>query len=254
MEPLLESIILDLLLMLIVFGYVFLTIIIPVQLKKRDIISKFAARKMVHLFAGLSVLSTPFFRWPYFSIVIAGSLTILTYFSSKNSSIKKLKELYDTIGEEAEEQLNRKYLQGPFHYCLSITLLVSIFVIFAPHQLYFPIAGILIMIISDTLASIVGKRWGRIKIKFPWTGHRTLLGSSAMFVSALILTFGSFFYFGLFNPLTQVPLTWNIIILYAFITAILATVIELLSPSTWDDLTVPIGCTLIIYLLFCIYI
>ena len=31
--------------------------------------------------------------------------------------------------------------------------------IFAPNQLYFPIAGILIMIIADTLASIVGKRY-----------------------------------------------------------------------------------------------
>ena len=59
MEFSLNLLLLDLLLMLLTYGYIFLTIIIPVQLKKRDLISKFAARKMVHLLAGLSVLSTP---------------------------------------------------------------------------------------------------------------------------------------------------------------------------------------------------
>jgi dolichol kinase len=244
----------DLLLLLLTYAYVFACIIIPVQLKQRDKISKFTARKMVHFLAGLSVLSTPFFTYPFFAIVIAGSLTIVTYFASKESKVKTLKDLYDSIGEEAEEQLKRKFLQGPFNYCLSILILVTIFVIFAPHQLYFPIAGILIMIIGDTLAAIVGKRWGRIKIKFPWTGPRTVIGSAAMFISAFLLSLGSFWYFGYFNPLTQTPLTWDIIILYALITAVLATIIELLSPSTWDDLTVPLLSTLIIYLLVFIYL
>ena len=254
MEFSFDLLLIDILIMLLTYGYIFLTIIIPVQLKKRDLISKFTARKMVHLCAGLSVLSTPFFTYPYFAILIAGSLTILTFFATKESKIKKLKELYDTIGEDAEEKLKRKYLQGPFNYCLSITILITVFVIFAPHQLYFPIAGILIMIFADTLASVVGKRWGRIKIKFPWTSSRTVLGSLTMFGCAFLVCIGSFWYFGYFNSLTQVPLTWDIIILYAFITAILATIIEILSPSTFDDLTVPIGTTIIIYLLTFIYL
>jgi len=242
----------DILFLLLAYGYVFLTIFIPVQLKKREVISKFAARKMVHLFAGLCVLITPFFTYPYFAIVIAGSLTVLTYFSSRKSKIKKLKELYESIGEEAEEKAGR--LKGPFNYCLSITILISIFVIFAPHQLYFPIAGILIMIIADTMASVIGKRWGFIKIKLPWTSTRTATGSLTMFGFSFILSFGSFWYFGYYHPLTQVPLTWEIIILYSLITAALATIIEILSPSTTDDLTVPIGCTLIMYLLVFFYL
>jgi dolichol kinase len=244
----------DLLLFFLTYVYVLITIIIPVQLKKRDKISKFTARKMVHLLAGLSILVTPFFTWPYFAVIIAGSLTALTYFSSKEAKVKTLKDLYDTIGEEAEEQLKRKFLQGPFNYCLSITILITIFVIFAPNQLYFPIAGILIMIIADTLASVVGKKYGRMGIKFPWTSRRTEIGSMTMFICSFLLSLGSFWFFGLFNPLTQNPLSWEIILLYAFITAILATLIELLSPSTWDDLTVPIGSTIIIYLLTFVYL
>ncbi len=55
------DILLDLLLLLLVYIYVFATILIPVQLKKRDKITKFQARKAVHLFAGLSILITPYF-------------------------------------------------------------------------------------------------------------------------------------------------------------------------------------------------
>ncbi|MFX0071373.1 MAG: hypothetical protein ACFFAO_09820, partial [Candidatus Hermodarchaeota archaeon] len=168
-------------------------------------------------------------------------------FSSKESKVKKLKELYDTIVEEAEEKVG--YLQGPFHYCISILILVTIFVIFAPHQLYFPIAGILIMIIGDTMASVIGKRWGTIPIKLPWTGRRSLQGSITMFVFSYLLALGSFYYFGMFNPVTQNILTWDLILIYSLITGLAATIIEIISPSTWDDLSVPIGTTVLIFLL-----
>lgn len=242
-----DSLLQDLLLVLFTYIYVALTIMIPVQLKKRNKVSKFTARKMVHSFAGLSVLSTPFYIWPYFAVIIAGSLTVLVLLSSKESKIKQFKDLYDSIGEEAEEKVG--YLQGPFHYCISILLLVTIFVIFAPHQLYFPLAGLLIMIFSDTLASVVGKRWGKHHIEFPWTSRRSVEGSLALFVSAFLLALGSFWFFGMFTPVTQQVLTWENIFVYALITALAATIIEVISPSTYDDLTVPILTTVLIYLL-----
>ncbi|MHA1274794.1 MAG: diacylglycerol/polyprenol kinase family protein [Promethearchaeota archaeon] len=249
------TLLMDLIIIGLTYLYIILTIQIPVILKKKDKISKFTARKIVHLFAGLSILVTPFFSWPYWAIVIAGSLTLLTYFSSKESKVKALKELYETIGEEAEENVGllrrRSYLQGPFHYCLSITILISIFVIFAPEQLYFPIAGILIMIISDTLASIFGKKYGKHKINIPWTGtERTIEGSTMFFLSAFLLGFFSFYVFGFLHPSpTQKQLLFQTVLLYALITCTLATIIELISPSTYDDLTVPICTTLIIWLL-----
>lgn len=50
--------------------------------------------------------------------------------------------MYNEIGEVAEEKLKRFYLQGPFHYCVSITFLVVIFVIvgFWEDQMYLPIS------------------------------------------------------------------------------------------------------------------
>ncbi|MHA1491955.1 MAG: diacylglycerol/polyprenol kinase family protein [Promethearchaeota archaeon] len=239
---------LDLFLVFLTYLYIIVAIQIPIQLKKRDKISKFTARKIVHLFAGLSILSTPFFDWVGFAVIIAGSLTILTFLSSKESKVKQLKELYDSIGEEAEEKVG--YLQGPFHYCLSILSLVTFFAIFAQHQMYFPIAGILIMIISDTLASVVGKKYGKINIKLPWLNTlRTLEGSLTFFISAFLLCLFSYTVFGLTNPITQIHLTVEQVLLFSLITSLLATIIELISPSTWDDLTVPILTTLIMFLL-----
>jgi len=243
-----ELILLDLLLLLGAYLYVGFAIMLPVQLKKRDKITKFQARKFVHLFAGLSVLSTPYFNWPWFAVIIAGSLTILTLFSSRDSKVKKLKELYDSIGEEAEEKVG--FLEGPFHYCLSITFLVTLFALVSPKQMYFPISGILIMIISDTLASLFGKKYGRHKIDIKYTGTvRSLEGSMVFFISAFILSFGTFFIFGYLPCDTQITLGIDLVIIYSLITSLLGTFIELISPSTYDDLTVPISTTLIIWLL-----
>lgn len=234
----------------ITFLYVLLTIFIPLILYKKEIITKFTARKVVHLFAGLSILSSPFYSWSLWPTILAGTLTVLVFLSSKETKVKKLKELYDAISDEQEDGLKRAFLQGPFFYSLSITSLVFIFGIFAPSQFYFPIAGILIMIIPDTMASIIGKRWGKISISFNWTNSkRTLEGSLTFFGFSFLVCFLSFYLFGLLISDIQISLTIDTIIIYSLITSCIATVIELLSPSTYDDLTVPLGSTLIIYLL-----
>jgi phytol kinase len=232
----------------IAFGYVLISILVPVFLKSRNLVSKFVARKIVHLFAGLVVLVVPFFILPLHAVFIALIMTVVVYFSSKDSSVKQLQVLYESIGEEAEENVGR--LQGPFHYSISITLLIALFAVFAPDRLYFPICGILIMIVSDTFASITGKKYGRIKIALAYTGsQRTLEGSLAFFLSAFLLCFSAFYFFGLLNPVNQQVLTVNSIVAYSFITALAGTLVELFSPSTYDDLTVPIASTMVIYVL-----
>ncbi len=233
----------------ITYFYVILTIFIPLILYKKEKISKFTARKAIHLSAGLSILSSPFYFWPLWPSIIASTLTLFVYFSSKESKVKPLKDLYNAISEEQEEGLKRAFLQGPFFYCLSITLLVFIFGLVAPENFYFPIAGILIMIVSDTLASIIGKSWGKINISLPWTNsRRTLEGSLTFFITASLICFLLFFLFGFLIPV-QETLSFVTILIYSLITSGSATIIELISPSTYDDLTVPIGSTFIIYLL-----
>ncbi len=238
----------DLALVGIAYGYILLTILVPVYLEHKGVMSKFVARKTIHLFTGLVVLIVPFFILPLYAVFIALSLTIAVYFSARDSSVRQLQELYEAIGEEAEKKAGR--LQGPFYYSLSITLLFTIFVLFAPYRLYFPICGILIMIISDSLASVVGKKWGRIKIALAYTGsQRTLVGSLTFFASAFLLSYGAFYYYGLFNPNNQKLLSLDLVLIYALVTALAGTLFELFSPSTTDDLIVPVATTMVIFLL-----
>lgn len=108
----------------------------------------------------------------------------------------------------------------------------------------------MIMIISDTFASLIGKKYGRINLGLLYTGsQRTLEGSLTFFISAFLLCFSAFYYFGLVNPINQKVLTLNLVVAYSTITALVGTLVELFSPSTWDDLTVPIATTIAIYLL-----
>ncbi|NVM44569.1 MAG: hypothetical protein HWN79_06610 [Candidatus Lokiarchaeota archaeon] len=242
------DILFNLFILFLTFIYVLATILIPVQLKKRDKITKFQARKAVHLLAGLAVLTTPYYTSPWWAVILAGSMTLLTLLSSKKSSVKQLKDLYDSIGEEEEEKVG--YLQGPFHYSLSITILITIFAIIAPDQMYFPIAGIMLMIISDTLASVIGKKYGKRKIKIPWVKTtRSLEGSLAFFISGFLLCLLAFTILGVTNPINQNHLTLEIALIYSLITSALATIVELISPSTWDDLTVPIATVVIVFFL-----
>ncbi len=236
------TLLIDLLIVVVALAYVFATILVPKALYKTGHLSKFGARKSVHLTAGLSIFICPYLTYPAFAILIAGLLTVVTFKSGRKSKIAALRELYETIGEDQEESVG--YLQGPFHYCLSITIIISIFVLFAPSRFYFPIAGILIMIVSDTLASIVGKRWGKHKVNLKWTGTtRSLEGSLTFFGTAWLLCLGSYSIFGMLAPGYSSILTWPQVILLASVTSAVATLVELFSPSTWDDLTIPIVTT-----------
>ncbi|MFX1306016.1 MAG: diacylglycerol/polyprenol kinase family protein [Promethearchaeota archaeon] len=243
-----ENLLIDLGIVGIDYLYVLSMVFIPLILKRKSKISKFTARKIIHLFAGLVIFSIPFFIWPFWATIVASSITIALFFSSKESKVKQLKELYDAIGEEAEEKVG--FLQGPFFYALSITTLVTFFAIFAPDQMYFPIAGVLIMIIADTLASVIGKRWGKVSLCLKYTNSkRTLEGSLTFLGTAFLLCFLSFYLFGVLFNSFQKSLSFPTILMYSLITSGIATIIELFSPSTYDDLTVPMGSTLIIYLL-----
>ena len=83
---------------------------------------------------------------------------------------------------------------------------------------YLAITSLMIMSISDTIAAIIGRLYGTIKIN-----HKTLEGSIGFLLSSIIIVL-------LFSEL-------NIFI--AIVCVIIATIIELYSPIN-DNLSVPI--------------
>lgn len=229
----------DILLLLGASLYVTLVVQVPVLLKRRGHVSKRTAREIVHALAGLSVLTLPHFRSLAFPLSLALAGVALTFLSRPNSPIRLLRDLYDAIGEPAEDRVG--YLQGPFHYSLAITVLVAGFAVFAPDKLGLAIGATLLMIISDPLASGIGRRWGKIKWPTPWTGsHRTVLGSTVFLLSAFLVCLA---YLSGSSHMTSLDglLRPGDVLVYSVTAAGAGTIIELLSPSKYDDLTVPIG-------------
>jgi dolichol kinase len=229
----------DLILFLGAVLFELIIILVPKALKHKGIISGFIARKIIHSFAGLAVFIAPFMKYPILAVIIAVAATIMTRKSEEKSKTKLLKELYDAIHEDEEIQLG--YLQGPFAYCVAITILTFIF-IFIQSYYYFAIAAILIMMYADTLAAVFGRRYGKHSINIPWVGSkRTVEGSIAFFVTALLFSFLAFFIFGYAFQSFCTPLTMNQIVILTFIISLVSTGLELISPSKYDDLLIPLG-------------
>jgi dolichol kinase len=236
----------DLLIMLLAGLYTILSILIPKYLKEKEIITKSTARKLIHSFSGLAILVAPYLNYPILAAIFAFLMTTLMRLSSKKSKTKPLKQLFDAIGEDEELQLG--YLQGPYSYCLAITILTFVFAFF-PDKFYIPISAILIMMYADVLAAFVGRKYGKHHINIPWVGNkRTLEGSLTFLVSSLILSIFSFFFFGQILPGNSIILTTGNVFLLSFLISIISTLLELFSPSKYDDLIVPLGSTLIVSL------
>ncbi len=237
----------DTVIAVITAGLVLLSIFIPKALEEHNKISKFTARKLIHSLSGLAILITPYLYYPIISGFLALCMTIITRTSGRKSPTKLQTQLFEAISEAEENEVG--YLQGPYAYCLAITVLVFIYVPFADLY-YFPIISVLMMMYSDTLAAYVGKKYGSHPIHIKWVGNkRTLEGSASFFVSSLVISFGIFFSLGVYWPGISTTILNSIqIIILSFSMSFIATGLELLSPSKYDDLIVPLGTTMFITL------
>ena len=235
----------DLLIMLGTGIYTILSILIPKYLKEKEIITKFTARKLIHSFSGLAVLVAPYLNNPILAVIFAILMTLFMRFSGNKSKTKPLKKLFDAIGEDEELQVG--YLQGPYSYCLAITILTFIFAFFFKDKFYIPISAILIMMYADVLAAFIGRKYGKHHINIPWIGNkRTLEGSLTFLGSSLVLSTFSFFFFGQILPGNSIILTTGNVFLLSILISFISTFLELFSPSKYDDLIVPLGSTLIV--------
>ena len=234
----------DLQIISIIFIYVSASIFIPKHLEEIGKISKHTARKLIHSFAGLTVFSAPYLNHSWIAFIIAFLLTIVTRFSSTNSKKNLLKGLFDAIGED--EEMDAGYLQGPFAYCLSISILTFIFLFF-PTRFYYPISSILIMMYADTAASIIGRKYGKHHIKIPKIGDkRTIEGTISFIIVAWIVSIFTFFFLGMIIPGNSIVLDTEDIFSLSLIISFVSAFLELISPSKYDDLIIPLGTTFFI--------
>ena len=117
---------------------------------------------------------------------------------------------------------------------MSATLLsFTSFIIIIFFEMQIAITSLFIVSISDTCAAIYGQKYGKIKLFY----NKTLEGSYAFFISSIflmyfLLTFG----------------VVNINLIFLFIISLTATIVESLTPTKLDNMSVPIFVSLTMFI------
>lgn len=135
---------------------------------------------------------------------------------------------------------------GTVYFAFSCTLLLFIFHTgweqgFPRGFEYYAMSGIMAMTWGDAFASIIGKRFGKHSYKVPGSKNhrRTLEGSAACFVftfAAVCVTLA-----------IMSSLILPLILIGGFIAAVIATLLEAISPYGSDNLTVPIVVAILLF-------
>lgn len=123
---------------------------------------------------------------------------------------------------------------GTIYYAISI-LLVTIFSYLQTNPMI-GMAGMLIMGYGDGFAAIVGKKIKSKEYNILGT-TKTIAGSTTMLIFSLLISCIVFYIMGM-----------EYFIFKAFITAIVATILEAISVKGLDNITVPIMITVLTYL------
>ncbi|UCH57131.1 MAG: phosphatidate cytidylyltransferase [Candidatus Bathyarchaeota archaeon] len=213
----------DLLLMLLCYGYVLAMILASDRLEGILKIDRKASRKFLHAMIGNLPLVIPFFSWRPAPALVAAPFILVTYLASPYSPNPGLRERLKGLSDLTEEGHNL----GLILYAASYTLLAALF----PKRPSIIAAGVLPMAYGDSVAALVGKRYGKRII----INGKTLEGSIAMFAASLITLSLSLAYFS-----TLYGYNFAHKLLPALATATVVAIAEALSPRGLDNIAVPL--------------
>lgn len=215
----------NILLMLLCYSYIVLIIFASSKMDKLLYISQEASRKFLHAMIGNLPFIIPFFTSNIYPVLVAAPFILVTYLASPYSPFKSISKRMKGLAEITE----KGHPLGLVFYAVSCTVL-ALFFASKPHVIA---AGILPMAYGDSVASIVGEKYGRKRYKL--VAEKSLEGSAAMFIV-------SFFSFAIGLILFSAPYSFSVFekILPALASATVATFVEGFSPMGFDNLTVPI--------------
>lgn len=205
--------------------FVFFIIGLSSLLTKFNVLSNEGSRKFIHV--GVSnwwIIAMIFFNSNIYAAMVPALFVIINYISYKKQVFKAMER------DGSKNDLGTVYF--------AISLLILALIAFKNSEFsYIGALGILIMGYGDGFAAIVGIKYGRHKFKV-LGNSKSLEGSLAMFIFSFTV---SLFILYIFNPIN--------IILFSLILALISTILEAFSPYGLDNLTVPLGTSLLYYLL-----
>jgi phytol kinase len=199
------------------FGFIFATIGVSTLLSRLKWLDGEGSRKFIHIAVGhWWFIAMAFFESALWASVVPLSFVIINYLSYKYTFFK------------AMERSGGKEDLGTVYY--AVALLILAYLSFSFNQAYLGGIGILTMAYADGFAAIVGKRFPSKRL----IHNKTLAGSATVFVMSGAV---AFVFLSLYQP--------NQLFIHVGVLATAATLIELFSPRGFDNLTLPLGVSLI---------
>lgn len=187
--------------------------------------TKEQVRKVVHIGTGNILPIAWYFNFPEWFCLAMGCLFCVLAFLSYHLPILPI---INSVGR-------RTY--GVFFYALSITILIGCFWTIGAPQ--YGVLGVLVMTWGDGIAALVGQKWGKHPYQV-WGNNKSWEGSIAMTVASFIVTV----------IVLVISSGFSIFIIpISLLVAVLATILEAVSPSGSDNLSVPIGSSSLAYFL-----
>jgi phytol kinase len=213
----------DLLYVALSFVFVFIIIGLSTLLQTKRVLDDEGARKFVHIgVAHWWFFVLLFDHWLY-AVIAPVAFIILNYLSYRQNIFKAMER-------------GGKGNLGTVYFPISLLLLVLFTFFIGENKAYQFIGAIAMLTLGygDGLAAVIGKRFGKTK----WIQGKSLEGSLVMFAAtAVVTTFVIFTY----QPPIANP---GFMIL---IVPLVATLIEMFTPKGLDNLSVPLGVTLLVY-------
>ncbi len=238
--------IIDLIVLAIAYCYVFAVIGIGELLRRIRNYSPSLTRKLIHLGAGFSVFTVPFYTHAWTAIIVAISFVMLIFLASPKSPVKSLRTMFSVMAREGDYLSG--HIWGPFLYAISISTLVAIFTLVPSLTQFFilPAMALTAMYLGDGLAPIIGAKYGKHRYTIG-NSTRSVEGSLVVFLASILGALFCFFFFDWFasGGITTYDICQMVI--FTLVCGTAATLIEGVSPSGADNITVPILTTLVIF-------
>lgn len=196
-------------------GFVLLVLSLATLLEKMGKLSGEGSRKFIHIaVSNWWIIAMIFFDNGLLASVVPLLFIVVNYISYKKQVFKSMER-----GGGLEDL-------GTVYYAISLFILALW--TFSIEKPYIGGLGILIMGYGDGLAAVFGKYFAKSHFKILGS-EKSYLGCAVMFMASTAVSYGFVLYFGL-----QVPVGLPLGI------ALLATVVECLTPLGFDNLTVPL--------------
>jgi phytol kinase len=210
----------DPLALLIAFLYVSIVLALSEALRRGLKVSVDVTRKFVHIAVGMIAfpLALLFSAWQ-FAIIPPLAFIVVNYVSYR-------RQIFAGMETGERGQLGTVYF--PISFSILIPLLWS--------QPALLVASLMPMTWGDAFAALIGQRYG--KRKFTVLGQtRSLEGTIVMFAFSLLAVFLALVFFAQ-------PIATSFV--FALVVALIASVVEALSPFGIDNLTVPLSSAIVL--------